>query len=53
MKLSITSRLQRSKMERYGDVSYLEVASTAHHMARKRLATMLLDLESNAAEQVA
>ncbi len=42
----------RRKLECYGRVSYLEVATAAYHMNRRRLATMILDMEQNAADQV-
>lgn len=42
----------RVKLEKYTRVSYLEIASTAHLMNRRKLATRLLDLEPNPADQV-
>ena len=42
----------RSKLEAHNRVSYLEIASTAHQIGRRVLATMLLDLEQNPADQV-
>ena len=42
----------KRKLEPYGRVSYLEVAAAAYHMGRRRLATMILDLEQHAADQV-
>ena len=42
----------RRKLETYGRVSYLEVATAAYHMGRRRLATMILDMEQHAADQV-
>ena len=33
-------------------ISFLEVAASAYHMGRRRLATMILDMEKNAADQV-
>lgn len=47
------SQIIRRKLEPYGRVSYLEIATAAYHMARRRLATMILDMEQNAADQVA
>lgn len=41
-----------SKLAAYGRVSYLEVATAAYHMGRRRLATMILDMEQHAADQV-
>ena len=41
-----------TKLKEYDRVSYLEVASSAYHMGRRRLATMLLDMEPNPADQV-
>lgn len=42
----------RKKLEVYERVSYLEVAAAAYYTGRRRLATMLLDMEKNAADQV-
>lgn len=42
----------KNQLKSYGRVSYLEVAASAYHMGRRRLATMILDLEQNAADQV-
>lgn len=42
----------KNQLRRYGTVSYLEVAASAYHMGRRRLATMILDLEQHAADQV-
>jgi hypothetical protein len=42
----------RRQLEPYGRVSYLEIATAAYHMQRRRLATMILDLEQHAADQV-
>jgi hypothetical protein len=47
----ITSAIKK-KLEQYHRVSYLEVAAAAYYMGRRRLATMLLDMEKNAADQV-
>ena len=44
--------LIRKRLDGFSDVSYLEIARTANQMGRKRLATMLLDLEPHAADQV-
>lgn len=46
------SQIVRRKLEAFGRVSYLEVASSAYHMGRRRLATMILDMEQHAAAQV-
>jgi len=46
------SQIIKSKLKDYDRVSYLEVASSAYHMGRRRLATMLLDMEPNPADQV-
>ena len=46
------SAVIKGKLQNYGRVSYLEVASSAYHMGRRKLATMLLDMESNPADQV-
>ena len=35
-----------------GKISYLEIANTAFLMGRRRLATMILDMEQNAADQI-
>ena len=45
--LAITRRLSGR-----GRISYLEIANTAFMMGRRRLATMILDMEQNAAEQI-
>jgi hypothetical protein len=42
----------KTRLKSYGRVSYLEVAASAYHMGRRRLATMILDLEQNTADQV-
>jgi hypothetical protein len=42
----------RRRLEPYGRVSYLEIATAAYHMSRRRLATMILDMEQHAADQV-
>lgn len=42
----------RKKLEPYGRVSFLKIATAAYEMNRSRLATMILDMEQNAAEQV-
>jgi len=42
----------RKKLESYSRISYLEVANAAYQMGRRRLATMILDMEQNAADQV-
>ena len=46
------ARAIRSKLEGRSRVSYLEIASTAHQMGKRKLATALLDLEQNPADQV-
>lgn len=46
------SQIIKNKLKDYDRVSYLEVASSAYHMGRRRLATMLLDMEPNPADQV-
>jgi vacuolar protein sorting-associated protein 16 len=40
------------KLQKYDRMSYLEVAAAAYHMGRRRLATILLDNEQHAADQV-
>lgn len=42
----------KHKLQKYARMSYLEVAAAAYHMGRRRLATMLLDMEQHAADQV-
>lgn len=46
------SNIIKKKLEAYDRVSYLEVAAAAYHMGRRRLATIILDLEQHAADQV-
>ena len=46
------ARLIKKRLSIYGRISYLEIAASAYHMGRRRLATMILDLEQNAADQV-
>ena len=46
------SKVIKKQLEPYGRVSYLEVAAAANYVGRRRLATMILDLEQNAADQV-
>jgi hypothetical protein len=46
------SAIIRKKLEPYGKVSYLEVANSAYRVGRRRLATMILDMEQNAVDQV-
>ena len=46
------SQIIRRKLEPYGRVSYLEIATASYHMERRRLATMILDMEQHAADQV-
>lgn len=40
------------RLEGHDEVSYLDIARTANQMNRKRLATMLLDMEPHANNQV-
>jgi vacuolar protein sorting-associated protein 16 len=42
----------KNKLRPYDRVSYLEVAAAAYHMGRRKLATMLLDMEQHPADQV-
>lgn len=42
----------RKKLEPYGRISYLEIAESAYKIGRKRLATMILDMEQQPADQV-
>lgn len=42
----------RRRLDGYGRVSYLEIAASAYHMGRRRLATLILDMEQHAADQV-
>lgn len=42
----------KKKLDSFGRVSYLNVADSAHRMGRRRLATMILDMEPHAADQV-
>jgi len=46
------SNIIKRKLESYDRVSYLEVAAAAYHMGRRRLATIILDMEQHAADQV-
>ena len=45
-------RMIRKKLESYGRISYLEIARAAYSIGRRKLATMILDLEQTAAKQV-
>jgi vacuolar protein sorting-associated protein 16 len=40
------------KLRPYHRISYLDIATAAYQMGRRKLATMLLELESNASDQV-
>jgi vacuolar protein sorting-associated protein 16 len=40
------------KLRPYNRISYLDIATAAYQMGRRKLATMLLELESNASDQV-
>ncbi|CAE7578096.1 VCL1 [Symbiodinium microadriaticum] len=42
----------KHKLQKYDRMAYLEVAAAAYHMGRRHLATMLLDMEQHAADQV-
>jgi hypothetical protein len=42
----------KQKLNQFEKISYLEISATAFNIGRRRLATMLLDLESNPADQV-
>jgi vacuolar protein sorting-associated protein 16 len=42
----------KKKLEPYPRISYLDVASAAYQMGKRRLATMILDMEQQAADQV-
>lgn len=42
----------KKKLEVYNRISYLDVANAAYLMGRRRLATMILDMEQQAADQV-
>ena len=42
----------RRRLDGYGRVSFLEIAASAFHMGRRRLATLILDMEQHAADQV-
>lgn len=42
----------KSKLQGYENVAFLEIASTAYHMGKQRLATMILDLEHRAAVKI-
>jgi hypothetical protein len=42
----------KKQLEPYGKISYLEIAAAAYQMGRRRLATMILDMVQNAADQV-
>mmetsp|Transcript_15400 Transcript_15400/g.23213 ORF Transcript_15400/g.23213 Transcript_15400/m.23213 type:complete len:848 (-) Transcript_15400:170-2713(-) len=46
------SQTIKHKLQPFDRVSYLEVAASAYHMGRRRLATMLLDMEQHASDQV-
>lgn len=47
----ITLAISR-RLSGQGRVSYLEIANTAFMMGRRRLSTMILDMEQNAADQI-
>ena len=42
----------KTKLQGHGRISFLEVAAAAYHMRRRKLATMILDMETHAADQV-
>lgn len=42
----------RKRVECYGRVSYLEIAKAAYNIGRRRLATIILELEHHASDQV-
>ena len=49
---AISEKLHAPSPEGRGTVSFLEIAASAYHMKRRSLATMILDMEKNAADQV-
>ena len=48
----ITKEIREKLQATSTQISFLEVAASAYHMGRRRLATMILDMEKNAADQV-
>lgn len=40
------------KLRPYRNISFLDIAAAAYHMGRRKLATLLLELESNPSDQV-